>query len=96
MMPVLFCATSRNLSQTKWLVDGERKTATSIEELIGEPVKRLLRADRCVFTASGREDVDVKMLGSGRPFAVEVLNPRKPRVTTAELGMTEQVNVDTT
>jgi hypothetical protein len=29
------------------------------------------------FTASGREDVDVRMLGQGRPFVVQLLNPRR-------------------
>ena len=66
---------------------------SSVEELVCAPVERLLRADRCVFTASGREDVDVKMLGSGRPFSVEVLNPRRPNVTTAELAVAEQVRI---
>jgi tRNA pseudouridine synthase 10 len=29
------------------------------------------------FVASGREDVDVRTLGRGRPFAVELPNPHK-------------------
>jgi len=35
---------------------------------------------KCVFKGAGREDVDVRMLGNGRPFIVEVKNPRKRRV----------------
>ena len=27
------------------------------------------------FSASGREDVDVQMLGNGRPFVLELINP---------------------
>lgn len=27
--------------------------------------------------ASGREDIDVRMLGTGRPFVFEVINPRR-------------------
>ena len=34
-----------------------------------------------VFQASGREDVDVRMLGTGRPFAIEVVNPRSQVLT---------------
>jgi len=29
------------------------------------------------FTPSGREDVDVRMLGTGRPFVVQLLNARR-------------------
>lgn len=28
------------------------------------------------FLSSGREDVDVRTLNNGRPFAVELINPR--------------------
>jgi tRNA U54 and U55 pseudouridine synthase Pus10 len=36
-----------------------------------------LRADRIKFMAAGREDMDVRMLGGGRPFVLEVLNARE-------------------
>ena len=36
------------------------------------------------FSSAGREDVDVRMLGTGRPFVIEVLNPRT-RSITAEM-----------
>jgi len=32
-----------------------------------------------IFSASGREDVDVRMLGTGRPFVVELVNARVGR-----------------
>lgn len=32
------------------------------------------------FSSSGREDVDVRMLGKGRPFAVELINARISRI----------------
>ena len=28
------------------------------------------------FDSGGREDIDVRMLGKGRPFALELINPR--------------------
>lgn len=31
------------------------------------------------FLSSGREDVDVRMLNNGRPFAVELINPRRTK-----------------
>jgi tRNA pseudouridine synthase 10 len=27
--------------------------------------------------AAGREDIDVRMLGTGRPFVFEIINPKK-------------------
>lgn len=68
---------SRELSQTPWLVDGERRIESSVQELITDIVQKWIVADKIVFSASGREDVDVKMLGTGRPFVLEVLNPRR-------------------
>lgn len=45
---------------------------------------------KCVFKGAGREDVDVRMLGNGRPFVVEVKRPRRRKV---ELGrITEEIN----
>ena len=44
-----------------------------------------MKAAEMKFLASGREDVDVRMLGSGRPFAFECVNPRKTRFTQEEL-----------
>ncbi|GFS76017.1 tRNA pseudouridine synthase Pus10 [Nephila pilipes] len=67
---------SRELSQTPWIVDGERKMNSSVNELITDVVEKRILADKIIFSASGREDVDVKMLGSGRPFVLELLNPR--------------------
>ncbi len=32
---------------------------------------------KCIFKGAGREDVDVKTLGNGRPFIVEIKRPKK-------------------
>lgn len=69
-----FC---RSLPQTPWLIDGERRMESSVEELIAEPVLSAFRASGFNFSSSGREDVDVRTLGNGRPFAMELLNPHK-------------------
>ncbi|ASA77237.1 tRNA pseudouridine(54/55) synthase Pus10 [Thermococcus sp. 5-4] len=37
-------------------------------------------AGKCVFKGAGREDVDVRMLGNGRPFIVEVKRPKRRRL----------------
>lgn len=67
---------SRCLPQTPWMVDGVKKVESSVQELICEELCRLTGSTDYTFFASGREDVDVRMLGTGRPFAVEINNPR--------------------
>ena len=45
------------------------------------------------FHAAGREDVDVRMLGSGRPFVLEITSPHRERFTRADfIKMEEAVN----
>uniref|UniRef100_A0A8C4N2S1 tRNA pseudouridine(55) synthase n=1 Tax=Eptatretus burgeri TaxID=7764 RepID=A0A8C4N2S1_EPTBU len=68
---------SRSLPQTPWIIDGERRMDSSVEELISEPLMQGFAAEGFNFSSSGREDVDVRTLGQGRPFAVELLNPRR-------------------
>lgn len=50
--------------------------STSVEELVSEPVLEASRGRDTRFHGSGREDVDVRMLGRGRPFVLEILEPR--------------------
>ncbi len=49
----------------------------SVEELIGEPILEISKGDDIAFHAAGREDVDARMLGTGRPFILEVKRPKK-------------------
>lgn len=48
-----------------------------MEECVTQPLQRLFGSTECRFHAEGREDIDVRMLGCGRPFVVEVRNPRR-------------------
>jgi tRNA pseudouridine synthase 10 len=48
-----------------------------VEELVSKPLLEAAEAEKTAFHASGREDIDARMLGSGRPFVVEVSKPRK-------------------
>ena len=72
----LYRKLSRSLPQTAWLIDGQRKAASSVQELIEGPLLRAFRASRAKFSSAGREDVDVRMLGDGRPFVLELLDSR--------------------
>ncbi|KAJ2850353.1 hypothetical protein IWW36_001970 [Coemansia brasiliensis] len=66
----------RNISQTPFIIGGRRVAELSVAEIIGEPVKVLTRCDSYNLVGSGREDADVRMLGDGRPFYLECINPR--------------------
>jgi tRNA pseudouridine synthase 10 len=49
----------------------------SVEELIGKAVVKAFDAENVILHGSGREDIDARMLGTGRPFVMEAMNPRK-------------------
>ncbi|XVE56237.1 hypothetical protein DITRI_Ditri03aG0222200 [Diplodiscus trichospermus] len=68
---------SRNVSQTRWIIDEERMGEASVEEIIGSNILPICQGDNCKFHAAGREDIDVRMLGSGRPFLLEIQNARQ-------------------
>ena len=88
---------SRELSQTPWVLsDGERKSESSVEEYIVAVLRDALKADEYRFSSSGREDVDVKMLGTGRPFVIEAVNPRRIHHTPASMSaLQEAINRST-
>jgi tRNA pseudouridine synthase 10 len=78
----------RTLPQTHWpcrrcrgrgcdRCGGTGKTyPTSVEELIGGPLVAAAGAEGTRFHGMGREDIDARMLGRGRPFVIELLRPR--------------------
>jgi len=87
---------SREMSQTPWVMNsGERRTETSVTDAIVSVLKTWFQADDCRFSSAGREDVDVRMLGTGRPFAVELINPRRHTFSTEQYReMQQQINTN--
>jgi len=70
----------RRISQVPWIDrEGRKKYPLSIEECL-QPAARVCCAERAIFHGAGREDVDVRMLGSGRPFVLELYRPRKREI----------------
>ncbi len=79
----------RGIPQSKWdckkckgrgckECDGTgRKYPDSISEYVGIPTQLLLDGSKFKFHAAGREDIDVLMLGDGRPFVIEISEPKK-------------------
>jgi len=60
-------------------------TKDSVQELIGWVAGKAFGTRKHVFHGAGREDVDVRMLGGGRPFVVELVGPRVVEVDLAAL-----------
>jgi len=54
-----------------------KKYQESVEELIGIPILKMTRGKEIAFHGAGREDIDARMLGSGRPFVLEIKKPQK-------------------
>ncbi len=88
----------RTLPQTRWPCrrcsgrgcvhcDGTGRTyPTSVEELAAAPFVAATRAEGTRFHGMGREDIDARMLGRGRPFVLELLRPRVRTVNVPELA----------
>lgn len=49
----------------------------SVEQLTAPPIEAAMDGTDSKFHGAGREDIDAKMLGTGRPFVVEVEAPRE-------------------
>lgn len=57
----------------------------SVEQLTAPIVEDVMDGTESVFHGAGREDVDALMLGTGRPFVIEVEEPRRRHVDTDRL-----------
>ncbi len=89
---------SRSHCQSKWHCSkcggkgcdsckGTGKNYPSVEEEIGNVLKEEFLAKGFTLHASGREDVDVRAIGTGRPFVMELSFPKKRQ---ADLKALEQ------
>ena len=87
---------SRYLSQTPWVVAGKKLTESSIQEELEKVLLRhfypeeLRSSEQVKFHSGGREDIDVRMLSTGRPFALEFCSPRFTKIVSQE-GMLKQL-----
>jgi len=60
-------------------------TRDSVQELVGWVAGKAFGTRKHVFHGAGREDVDVRMLGNGRPFVLELVEPKAFEVDLAAL-----------
>ncbi len=67
---------------------------TSVEQVVRPHVVEAMDGDEGTFHGAGREDVDALMVGSGRPFVLEVKRPRyrRPDVEALEAEINEEAD----
>lgn len=60
---------------------------TSVQEIIGDIALRMADGKEHFFHGMGREDIDALMLGDGRPFVLEISQPKKRDIDLDELEL---------
>lgn len=90
----------RGIPQTKWYCrkcrglgcdycnNTGKMYEESVEEIIAAKVMEVAKAREEYFHGAGREDIDVLMLGNGRPFILELRIPKKRNI---DLSMLEKM-----
>jgi tRNA pseudouridine synthase 10 len=80
---------ARGIPQSRWLCvkcrgegcprcNGTGKMyPESVEEIIGGPTLEVTKGETIAFHGAGREDIDARMLGRGRPFVIETKKPKR-------------------
>ena len=53
---------------------------SSVQGLIGDPLLEMFGSEEHAFHGMGREDIDVRCLGRGRPFVIEMKKPIKRNI----------------
>ena len=83
---VLFCPVCKGRGRGCKRCEGYGKlTKDSVQELLARVAMPRFKARRNKFHGAGREDIDVRMLGPGRLFVFEILNPKVPRPDLREI-----------
>ncbi len=62
----------------------------SVQDLIGNPLLEMFQAKEHAFHGMGREDIDVRCMGRGRPFVIEMKEPKLRSVDVVKAM--EQIN----
>ncbi|MGB1697225.1 MAG: tRNA pseudouridine(54/55) synthase Pus10 [Thermoplasmatota archaeon] len=98
----------RDIPQTHWpcktcqgtgcyqCEDSGVQYAESVEETIGNAALPLFGGEKYSFHGAGREDIDALMLGTGRPFVLEIHVPRRQTIDFAALEAAINAETETT
>jgi len=96
----------RDIPQSKWFCSSchgkgcEKCGGTgkmypeSVEELVSKPLLKAAEGEKTSFHASGREDIDARMLGNGRPFVIEISKPKKRFLDLKKLEAAVNTNAE--
>lgn len=57
----------------------------SVQDLIGNPLLSVFGSEEHAFHGMGREDIDVRCMGRGRPFVIEMKEPRVRKADPTKL-----------
>lgn len=68
----------RGVPQSPWFADGGVVGEGSVQTSLETFALKAFKSRGCRLNSAGREDMDVRMLGGGRPFILEVHDPRRP------------------
>jgi tRNA pseudouridine synthase 10 len=94
----------RDIPQSKWFCSSCRGKGCencggtgkmypeSVEELVSKPLLEAAEGEKTSFHASGREDIDARMLGNGRPFVIEIAKPKKRFLDLKKLEVAVNAN----
>lgn len=82
----------RGVPQSPWVdrATGKRIGRGSVVEAIENVVLKRLGSAGAKFNSSGREDIDVRMLGAGRPFAIQAHDPKTPKLSPSDYAEMER------
>lgn len=89
-----YCKLERHISNSIWIINGQRLAEHSMEELIGDHLDAFFEAKGHKFSSAGREDSDVLMLGDGRPFYFELVSPARGSASKVELEQLRQSMIE--
>ena len=67
---------TREIGQSPWEINGVKVCPSSVEEEMEKIILNYFKSNKLTMSAGGREDKDVRMLGNGRPFILEIFNPK--------------------
>jgi len=69
---------------------------TSVEEIVSAPLMAMLGGSAHALHGLGREDIDARMLGRGRPFILEISEPqrRTPDLAAVTLAVNQSGQVE--
>eukprot|EP00741_Cyanophora_paradoxa_P009935 tig00000157_g9624.t1 len=82
---------ARGLSQSPWIINGVRKSETSVQEVLAPAILAAYGCSDYRFSTAGREDVDVRMLGTGRPFVLQLIEARRTKLSDEKLRALEAI-----